>query len=129
MIATPEIEVFYDGGCPICRWEVRLYSRMDKIDLIQWTDIENLLPENLPAGKTREDLLGRFHARDLDEKEAGDSMAQPWYIGVDAFSRIWRMLPGLRYFAFLFSVPGIRQLTMLAYRIFLKWQSWHRRRR
>ena len=129
MTPSPEIEVFYDGECPVCNWEVKLYSRMDKVGLIKWTDIETLLPQNLPSGKTEEDLLGWFHVRDLGE--GNDTGREPtvWFIGVDAFARIWRVLPGLRYFAGLFSLPGIRQLTMAGYQVFLKWQSWHRSRR
>lgn len=129
MTSPAEIEVFYDGDCPVCRWEVRLYTRMDKLGHLRWTDIGSLLPEDLPTGKIQEDLLGRFHVRDLGPAEAREKRSELWYIGVDAFARIWRVLPGLRYFAFLFSVPGIRQLTMIAYRVFLKWQSWHRRQR
>lgn len=121
MTATPHIDVYYDGGCPICRWEVELYGKMDRAGQIRWTDIEALSDEALPTGKTREDLLGRFHVRDIAETE--------WHIGVDAFARIWRALPGLRHAAWLFSVPGLRQITQLAYRLFLRWQSWHRRSR
>ncbi len=129
MSYSPEIEVFYDGHCPVCRWEVRLYSRMDKQQRIKWTDIEILSAHDLPAGKTREDLLGRFHVRDINPPQMSGATEPPWFIAVDAFARIWRVLPGLRRFAFIFSVPGIRQLAMVGYRVFLKWQSWHRRRR
>lgn len=129
MIASPDIEVFYDGQCPVCIWEVRLYARMDKAGRVRWTDIGGLALDDLPVGKTHDELLGRFHVRDLKTPAADDLTSQSWHMGVDAFARIWRVLPGLHYFAGLFSVPGIRQLTMLAYRLFLKWQSWHRSRR
>lgn len=128
MTLTPEIEVFYDGDCPVCRWEVRLYDRMDQRGAVLWTDIGGLEPDDLPRGKTQADLLGRFHVRDVATQDHGGPQ-EPWFIGVDAFARIWRVLPGLRYCAGLFRVPGIRQLTMVAYRLFLKWQGWHRRRR
>ncbi len=122
MNPSPKVNVYFDGGCPICRWEVDLYARMDKANNIIWTDIESLTDAALPDGKTREDLLGKFHAQ---EKGEGGT----WHIGVDAFARIWKALPGLRHIAFVFRLPIIRQAAMLAYRIFLKWQSWHRRRR
>lgn len=128
MTPSPEIEVFYDGDCPVCRWEVRLYDRMDQRGAVLWTDIGALAPDDLPPGKTQADLLGRFHVRDVATQDHGGPQ-EPWFIGVDAFARIWRVLPGLRYIAGLFRVPGIRQLTMVAYRLFLKWQGWHRRRR
>ena len=121
-----QIEVFYDGDCPICRWEVRIYRRLDKAQNITWTDIETLEVAGLPIGKTRTDLLGKFHVREIG---IGKEALQNWHIGVDAFARIWRALPGFRHFAFLFSVPVIRQVSMVAYKLFLKWQSWDRRRR
>lgn len=127
---TPnKIEVFYDGDCPVCRWEIRLYNRIDTAQNIVWTDIETLDNEALPEGKTRSDLLGKFHVRDLNVQGPKTTQAQTWHIGVDAFARIWRALPGLRRFAFLFSLPVIRQITMVAYRVFLKWQGWDRARR
>ena len=122
MTPAPEIDVYYDGECPICRWEVDLYKRMDKAARINWSDITLMSASQLPVGKTREDLLGKFHAR-----EAGEDTT--WHIGVDAFARIWKALPGLRYIAFVFRLPIIRQLSMLAYRGFLRWQSWHRAHR
>lgn len=119
-----EIEVFYDGGCPICRWEVDLYTRCDKANKIQWVDIERLTEADLPPDKTRDELLGKFHVRGL-----GEGYSQRWYIGVDAFARIWKALRGFRHFAFMFKLPIIRQVTKLAYLGFLKWQQSHRERR
>ncbi|MFB9374196.1 thiol-disulfide oxidoreductase DCC family protein [Algimonas porphyrae] len=124
-----DIEVFYDGDCPVCRWEVRFYSRMDQDHRVRWTDIETLRDEALPAQKTRADLLGRFHVRDIAAPKDDHGTDTEWHIGVEAFARIWQVLPGFRHVAFLFEVHGIRQLTLIAYRLFLKWQSWHRRRR
>ena len=122
MTPAPQINVFYDEGCPICRWEVDLYSRMDREGNICWTEIGTLSDSDIPNGKTREALLGKFH---VNEVNAADS----WHIGVDAFARIWRVLPGLRHAAFVFRLPVIRQLAGVAYFGFLKWQSWHRAHR
>ncbi|MEL6687790.1 MAG: DUF393 domain-containing protein [Pseudomonadota bacterium] len=124
MTGTPDIEVFYDGECPICRFEVKLYRRIDEATRIRWTDIGDLEIADLPKDKSRDELLGRFHVRDIRYGAQSD-----WFIGVDAFARIWTVLPGFRHFAFLFEVPGIRQLAMGGYRVFLAWQKWHRSRR
>jgi predicted DCC family thiol-disulfide oxidoreductase YuxK len=120
----PELEVFFDGECPVCRMEVRFYRRLDKAGRIRWTDIVAVEDGDLPAGKTRAELLGRFHAREL--RGDGD---KGWHVGVDAFARIWRALPGFRRFAWIFSVPGIRQAAKLAYLGFLRWQASDRARR
>ncbi|MEO0543806.1 MAG: DUF393 domain-containing protein [Pseudomonadota bacterium] len=121
MSNTHQLQVFYDGGCPICRLEVDIYDRHDKANNIQWVDIEALSDAELPSDKSRSDLLGRFHVR--------ENKNLSWHIGVDAFARIWRALPVWRRFAFIFSVPGIRQLAEIGYRLFLKWQRWHRNKR
>lgn len=123
MCDTPDITVYYDGKCPFCKWEVGLYSRMDKAGHIAWQAIETLAEKDLPTEKSHADLLGKFHVRDMKMQKAD------WHIGIDAFARIWQVLPGLRHLAFLFRVPVMRQLTMLAYRFFLKWQSYHRKHR
>jgi predicted DCC family thiol-disulfide oxidoreductase YuxK len=120
----PELEVFHDGECPVCRMEVRFYERLDKAGRIRWSDIVALDDSELPAGKTRAELLGRFHAREL--RDFGDP---GWHVGVDAFSRIWEELPGFRHFAWIFAVPGIRQVAKLAYLAFLRWQARDRARR
>ncbi|MBC7281825.1 DUF393 domain-containing protein [Hoeflea sp.] len=117
---TAPLSVWYDGDCPVCRQEVALYSRIDREGRIDWIDIVALTEQQLPEGKSRADLLGRFHARQ------GDG---PWQTGVDAFAAIWAKLPGLRRGAFLFRTPLIRQAAQLAYLGFLKWQRRHRARR
>ena len=116
---APALDVFYDGGCPVCRIEVRYYGRIDRARSIRWIDITQLTDARLPAGKTRDELLGRFHARD----------SGGWHIGVDAFARIWRQLPVWRRLAFVFGVPGLRRTAEVGYRGFLRWQRWHRARR
>jgi predicted DCC family thiol-disulfide oxidoreductase YuxK len=119
-----QIEVFHDGECPVCQIEIAFYEKVDHANRIAWTDIVTLPDADLPTGKTREDLLGRFHVRDLPL-----GVDNKWYVGVDAFARIWRVLPVFRWLAWTFSVPGIRPLAELAYRGFLKWQAGHRARR
>ena len=114
------LSVWYDGDCPVCRQEVALYSRIDRHNRIKWIDILALTDRQLPEGKSRADLLGRFHARQNDG---------PWQTGVDAFAAIWEKLPGLRWGAFLFRTPLIRQAAQLAYLGFLRWQRRHRARR
>lgn len=127
MTALPDIDVFFDGDCPVCRFEVNFYRSLDRDGRIDWIDITALSDTQLPHGKTRDDLLGRFHVKDRQTAQAQEP--DRWFIGVDAFARIWQNLPGFRHGAFLFRVPGLRQAAMLAYRLFLRWQRWHRRRR
>ncbi len=82
-----------------------------------------LADPNCPPGKSRADLLGRFHVRELGAVRGSD-----WHVGVDAFARIWRELPGFRLFHWIFAVPGIRQLAQIAYLGFIRWQARRRAR-
>ena len=115
-----ELVVFYDGECPVCRIEVAYYQRRDKSNHLAWVDITRLSEAELPAGKTRDDLLRRFHVVD------GSGI---WHVGVDAFAAIWSALPGFRHFTWLFRTPGLRQCAGVGYRAFLFWQQRHRARR
>jgi len=129
-IATKHtIEVLHDGDCPVCQLEIRFYNRIDRAGRIRWTDITGLSHAELPTGKSRDDLLGKFHVRNLPATGGLATNADQWFIGVDAFARIWRELPGFKWFAWIFSVPGIRQLAQLAYLGFLRWQAQHRTKR
>lgn len=130
MISSMPLSVWFDGQCPVCRQEVALYRRIDKKHLIDWIDIGALSDEQLPPGKGRDDLLGRFHARSAGhDDQYGGGGGGGYRIGVDAFAAIWRRLPGLNRLAFVFGTPGLRQLAQLAYLGFLKWQRRHRARR
>ena len=115
------LTVFYDGDCPVCRIEVAYYQRRDKNNHLAWIDITRLRETDLPAGKTHDDLLRRFHV--VDEASG------VWHVGVDAFAAIWSVLPGFRHFAWLFRAPGFRQCAGIGYRGFLAWQQRHRARR
>ena len=114
------LTVFYDGECPVCRIEVAFYERYDPEARLLWIDIAKCAGAELPVGKTRDELLRRFHVIDGNGN---------WHIGVDAFAVIWSELPGFRYFTWLFRTPGLRQLAGLSYRGFLVWQRWHRAKR
>lgn len=128
MISSMPLSVWYDGQCPVCRQEVALYRRIDKRHLIDWIDIGTLSDEQVPPGKSRDELLGRFHARSTSNNGQHDG-GDGYRTGVDAFAAIWRRLPGLNRLAFVFRTPGLRQLAQLAYLGFLKWQRRHRARR
>ena len=114
------LTVYFDGECPICKFEVAFYERRDRLSLLDWKDITTLSSDQLPRGKSRDDLLGKFHALEQDGR---------WHVGVDAFDAIWRRLPLFSHFAWLFRTPIIRQIANLAYRGFLAWQQRDRRRR
>ena len=105
-----EIEVFYDGGCPVCLREVRVLRRLDRGGRILFTDIDApgfQAPEGSPGF---DDLMARIHARTADGT---------WVQGVEVFRRLYTAIG----FGPLVSVsrwPGIVQLLDWGYAIFAR---------
>ena len=101
-------EVFYDGGCPICRAEIAQYRRMRGGERIAWTDVSS---GPTPAELDRETALARFHARRAD----GGLVS-----GFRAFLAVWRANPRLAPLARLLDRPPMTWAGEAAYRLFLK---------
>ena len=77
-----ELEVWFDGDCPLCRREIALMRRLDRRGAIVFTDVatgQGCCPID------RADLLARFHAR-----EDGRMVS-----GAEAFAAMWRAIPVL----------------------------------
>lgn len=78
-----EVEVWFDGDCPLCRREIALMRRLDRRGAIRFHDVatgDGACPVD------RRELLARFHAR-----EDGRLLA-----GAAAFAAMWRAIPLLR---------------------------------
>lgn len=77
-----DVEVWFDGDCPLCRREINLMRRLDRRGAIVFTDVATG-QGNCPID--RADLLARFHAR-----EDGRMVS-----GAEAFAAMWRAIPML----------------------------------
>jgi predicted DCC family thiol-disulfide oxidoreductase YuxK len=77
-----EIEVFFDGDCPLCRREITMMQRLDRVGRIRFTDIAE--PGFDPAARgldrTQPELMAEIHARTPE----GD-----WVTGVEVFRRLY----------------------------------------
>ena len=104
---TPQVTVWYDGACPLCRREIALMRRLDRRGLIDFVDV---VSENPDCPIDRSELLARFHAR-----EGGQI-----YDGAAAFAAMWRAIPWLRPMGLLARLPVLAGLLELGYRLFLK---------
>ena len=101
--------VFYDDSCPLCRWEIGMYRRLDPLAPIEWRDVSST-PAQLPAGLDQAKAMRRFHV----------AVPGQLYSGARAFVELWRRLPGWRWVAGIFRVPGTVLLLEGVYRLFLK---------
>jgi predicted DCC family thiol-disulfide oxidoreductase YuxK len=105
----PNIRVFYDGACPLCRKEISIYQRADVAKRIDWCDVSD--PANADLPLSREALLARFHVQREDSRLVS---------GARGFIEVWRQLPGWSWAAQLARIPGIPSILEWGYRGFLR---------
>ena len=81
----PQLTVWFDGGCPLCRREISFMRRLDRRQAIDFVDVAVPgTPASCPVDRAA--LLARFHAR-----EDGRVVS-----GAAAFAAMWRAIPLLR---------------------------------
>jgi predicted DCC family thiol-disulfide oxidoreductase YuxK len=105
-----DIEVFFDGDCPLCAREIRLLRRLDRRRRIVFTDIAAPAFDPAPLGLTQERLVDRIHGR-LPSGSLVD--------GVEVFRRLYTAV-GWGVLADASRVPGVRQLLDWLYTLFAK---------
>ncbi len=106
-----DVEVFYDGDCPLCMREIRMLMRRDKRHRIQFTDIAAASFDAAAYdGRTWQSFMDRIQGRLPDGT---------WIEGVEVFRRLYTAI-GFRWLVAPTRLPGISHLLGLAYRTFAK---------
>ena len=105
----PVPTVYFDGSCPLCSAEIKLYRRQGEGKALRFVDVSN------PGASLGHDLdrsraMRRFHVR----KEDGRLVS-----GAAAFVELWKQLPGWRWAARAAAIPGVMALMEMAYWLFL----------
>jgi len=77
---TPEVLVWFDGGCPLCRREIASMRRLDRQQAITFLDVAR---DGTACPIDRAALLARFHAL-----EDGRMLS-----GAAGFAAMWRAIP------------------------------------
>lgn len=108
--AAYEIEVFFDGGCPLCLREMALVRRWDRRHKIRLTDIDSASFQTADTGKSYEELMARMHGRLPDGT---------WVDGVEVFRRIYAAV-GFARLAALIRLPLISPILDFGYALFAK---------
>jgi predicted DCC family thiol-disulfide oxidoreductase YuxK len=101
--------VFFDGSCPLCRWEISLYQGAVPRSPIQWVDVSDTRQTAIEGCSCRE-LMARFHV----QTKEGAMLS-----GAAAFVALWLLYPSWRWLGKLGSLPGMQALLELLYRGFL----------
>lgn len=107
----PVIRVFYDGSCPLCRREIRLYQGLPSKVPIHWCDVSEQTGGNFSLPLGRCELMQRFHIQ---------TPAGQLHSGAAGFVYLWSQLPGWRWLAAFADLPGMLWVMECAYRGFLK---------
>ena len=105
-----DIEVFYDGECPLCMREIRMLQRRDQGRRIRFLDIAAEDFDAAAVGLTWETLMDRIHGRLPD-----GTLVE----GVEVFRRLYAAV-GFAPLVALTRLPGIAQLLDFAYYAFAK---------
>jgi predicted DCC family thiol-disulfide oxidoreductase YuxK len=105
-----DVEVYYDGACPLCAREMRRIQRRDQQRRIGFVDIAADGFDPASAGVGRAALMDRIHARLPD-----GTLVE----GVEVFRRLYTIL-GRGWLVAPTRLPGIRRLLDLAYRVFAR---------
>lgn len=107
-MTAPELTIYFDGSCPLCRREIAMYRDLPASQALQWVDVSAGQP--LGEGLSCEAAMRRFHVREANGRLLS---------GGAAFARLWRALPGWRVLGWVFAWPPLSWLLELAYRVFL----------
>ena len=107
-----EVEVFFDGDCPLCRREINWLRKRDRQHKVRFTDIAADDFDPLPLGKSHSDLMARIHGR-LPSGE--------WIEGVEVFRRLYSAV-GFGWLVAPTRLPGIRGTLDLGYRVFARYR-------
>jgi predicted DCC family thiol-disulfide oxidoreductase YuxK len=107
--ADAPVSVFFDGSCPLCQREVRMYRKIPSSVPIHWIDVASDLKENT-TGRSCAELMSRFHVQTAD----GVVLS-----GARAFTALWLLFPGWRWLGRLGSLPLMPTVLEWLYRAFL----------
>jgi predicted DCC family thiol-disulfide oxidoreductase YuxK len=109
-LADWDIEVFYDGACPLCLREIRFLRRWDRRVRIQFRDIASADFKPSDYGKTLEMFMSEIHGRLPDGT---------WIRGVDVFRRLYTAI-GLGPLVWITRLPVVAGLLDRIYRVFAR---------
>lgn len=108
--ANHDIEVFFDGGCPLCRREINVLRRWDWRGKVLFTDISSPGFQAAAVGMTDGVLMSQLHGRLPDGT---------WLQGVEVFRRLYAAV-GFGPLVVLSRLPLISQLLDWAYAVFAR---------
>lgn len=77
---APDLTVFYDGSCPLCRREIDLFRRSEIGHKVDWHDVSVHPGDVVVDGLFKSEALARFHVR---------TSCGELFSGAAAFMELW----------------------------------------
>lgn len=108
--STWDVEVFFDGDCPLCVREIAMLRKLDKHARIRFTDIADKSFDAAAIGTDYASLMSRIQGRLADGT---------WIEGVEVFRRLYTAV-GFGKLIAVTRVPGISHAMDAAYTLFAK---------
>ncbi len=105
-----QVEVYFDGECPLCMREIRMLQRLDRRERIRFTDIAAPGFDERETGLNHATLMGRINGR----LPNGDRIE-----GVEVFRQLYQAV-GLGPLVALTRLPGVSHVLDWAYTWFAK---------
>jgi predicted DCC family thiol-disulfide oxidoreductase YuxK len=108
---APEVEVFYDGACPLCAREIAMLRRLDRgRGRIRFTDIATVGFDPASVGASWAALMREIHGRLPDGR---------LIVGVEVFRRLYAAV-GFRALVAVSRWPVIAPALSVAYTLFAR---------
>ena len=104
------VEVFYDGGCPLCRREIEFLSVRDHQRLIRFRDLQKIDFTDDEISRSYGQLMGEIHGRLPDGT---------WIKGVEVFRRLYHAI-GWTWIVAVSRWPLISNLLNWGYGVFAR---------
>jgi predicted DCC family thiol-disulfide oxidoreductase YuxK len=105
--SQPEIEVYTDGHCNLCRWMRARVEPLDRNHRLEWLDYNDPGILRRAAPHTREAMAEEMHVRLPDGR---------WSRGYAAWIEVTRVLPRWKWLAPIMSVRPFTRLGPIFYR-------------
>ena len=105
-----DVEVFFDGDCPLCVREIAMLRKLDRKHRIRFTDIADKSFDATTIGTDYASLMSRIQGRLADGT---------WIEGVEVFRRLYTAV-GFGPLIAITRVPGISHAMNAAYTLFAK---------
>ena len=117
---TAKLQIFFDGRCYVCSKEIDIYRARNTPGLLEFIDIAHPDFSADEHGVDPKLVHKEFHVKDRDGA---------LFTGVEAFIKIWEVLPGWEKAAKIGRIPPVTLVMKIGYFVFANTRPYLPRRK